>query len=96
MFQPFVPGSYGTTPRPVLEAVRALSDRIESNPDLFHRIDFKPLLDEARSRAAQIIGANRDEVVFVPNASMGVNTALRNFDWEEDDIIFACTSNGPT
>ncbi len=71
-----------------------LSDRIEANPDLFHRIDFKPLLDEARSRVAQIIGADLDEVVFVPNASMGVNNVLRNFDWEEDDIIFACTSNG--
>ncbi|KAF9483081.1 lolT-1 [Pholiota conissans] len=81
-------GSYGTTPRPVTEAVHALSERIEANPDLFHRIEFKPLLDEARQRVADLIGAKRDEVVFVANASMGVNTVLRNFEWEEGDIIF--------
>lgn len=85
-------GSYGTTPRPVLQAVRELSDRIEANPDLFHRVDVTPLMAKARGRVAQLVGADLDEIVFVPNASMGVSTVLWNFDWEEDDIIYACTS----
>ncbi|KAF8194637.1 pyridoxal phosphate-dependent transferase, partial [Pholiota molesta] len=85
-------GSYGTTPRPVMQAVTELSERIEANPDLFHRIDFKPLLDDARQRVADLVGAQLDEIVFVTNASVGLNTVLRNFEWEEGDIIFAFTT----
>jgi len=49
-----------------------------------------PLLINARQKVADLIGAKLDEVVLVSNASMGINTVLRNFDWEEGDIIFAC------
>ena len=76
----------------MLEATNALTLRIESNPDLFHRIEYAPLLTDARKQVAELIGAETDEVVFVMNASMGVTTVLRNFEWEEGDIIFACTS----
>jgi selenocysteine lyase/cysteine desulfurase len=75
-----------------MQAVTELSERIEANPDLFHRIDFKPLLDDARQRVADLVGAQLDEIVFVTNASVGLNTVLRNFEWEEGDIIFACAS----
>jgi len=83
-------GSYGTTPRPVLEAINQLTLRIEANPDLFHRVEYKPMLVNARQKVADLIGAKLDEVVLVSNASMGVNTILRNFDWEEGDIIYSC------
>ncbi|KAF8959578.1 pyridoxal phosphate-dependent transferase [Flammula alnicola] len=85
-------GSYGTTPRPVLQAVSELTTRIEANPDLFHRVEFKPLLVESRKQVAALIGAKTDEVVLVSNASMGVNAVLRNFEWEEGDIIFSFTT----
>jgi len=48
------------------------------------------MLVNARQKIADLIGAKLDEVVLVSNASMGVNTILRNFEWEEGDIIFAC------
>jgi len=83
-------GSYGTTPKPVLEAINQLTIKIETNPDLFHRVEYKPLLVNARQKVADLIGAKLDEVVLVSNASMGVDTILRNFDWEEGDVIFAC------
>jgi selenocysteine lyase/cysteine desulfurase len=75
-----------------MEAVNELTSRIESNVDLFHRIEYAPLLLEARKQVAELIGAETDEVVFVLNASMGVTTVLRNFEWEDGDIIFACMS----
>ncbi|KAG6846998.1 hypothetical protein H0H93_010662, partial [Arthromyces matolae] len=80
-------GSYGATPKPVIEITRKLEDQIESNPDLFMRLDYQPLWIDVRRRVAQLIGADVDEVVLVPNASMGVNTVLRNFEWEEGDTI---------
>ncbi|THU76340.1 PLP-dependent transferase [Dendrothele bispora CBS 962.96] len=33
-----------------------------------------------------------DEVVCVPNASHGINTVLRNFIWEEGDILIDCNT----
>jgi len=83
-------GSYGTTPRPVLEAINELTAEIESNPDLFHRLAYQQRLIDVREKLSRLIGAKTDEVVLVSNASMGVNTVLRNFNWEQSDEIFAC------
>ena len=84
-------GSYGTTPRPVIEAINELTLEIESNPDLFHRMTYQKRLIGAREKLASLIGAKTDEIVLVSNASMGINTILRNFEWEKDDQIFVCT-----
>ncbi|THH15703.1 hypothetical protein EW146_g4814 [Bondarzewia mesenterica] len=56
------------------------------------RIEFAPLMRSVRARVAKLIGAERDEVVIVPNASHGVNTVLRNFEWHEGDIIIGTTT----
>lgn len=74
----------------MLEAINELTLRIEANPDQFHRVEYQPLLNNARQKVADLIGAKLDEVVLVSNASVGINTILRNFHWEEGDIIFAC------
>ena len=57
-----------------------------------------PRLTEARAAVARLLGADTDECVFVPNATHGVNTVLRNLIWDTDDIIVGskqaiCTSN---
>ncbi|KAF9465637.1 pyridoxal phosphate-dependent transferase [Collybia nuda] len=80
-------GSYGSTPLPVTAAINKMTLEIEANPDHFHRIAYLPLLIDIRRRISQLIGANVDECVLVPNASTGVNIVLRNFEWEAGDII---------
>ncbi len=40
-----------------------------------------------RVSIAGLVGAEDDEIVFVPNASTGINTVLRNFEWREGDVI---------
>lgn len=80
-------GSYGVAPRPVLAALDKLNLSIEANPDLFMRLGFQPQLIDVRRRLAQLIGADVDEVVLVPNASTGINTILRNFEWEQGDTL---------
>ena len=66
---------------------------IESNPNLFHRMTYRKRFVGVREKLASFIGAKTrtDEVVLVSNASMGINTILRNFEWEKDDQIFVCT-----
>ncbi|KAK1233737.1 hypothetical protein PQX77_003084 [Marasmius sp. AFHP31] len=86
-------GSYGSTPIPVLDASKAFADQVEANPEVFHRLDYIPLLVAARERVAKVIGVRDvDELVFVPNASHGLNTVLWNLIWEEGDIIIACNT----
>lgn len=36
---------------------------------------------------AELIGADHDEVVLVPNTTHGLNTILRNIEWRQGDII---------
>lgn len=33
------------------------------------------------------LGANSDEVVFVPNPTTGFNTVLRNLDFKDGDVV---------
>ena len=75
------------TPLPVLTACEKMTREIEANPDRFMRSTYIPILRDVRARVAKLIGAEADECVIVPNATHGVNTVLRNFDWNEGDII---------
>ncbi|KAJ3736567.1 PLP-dependent transferase [Lentinula guzmanii] len=86
-------GSYGSLPSPVAEAIKPYYAMAEANPDLFHRFTSVDLIRNVRERMAKFIGAaHTDEVVFVPNASHGLNAILRDFIWEEDDIICSCNT----
>jgi selenocysteine lyase/cysteine desulfurase len=49
--------------------------------------DIPILIDESRAAIAPLLGVETDEVVFVPNATTGVNVVLRNLRWEEGDVI---------
>lgn len=80
-------GSYGTPPKAVLQSVFEITQEIESNPEAFHRYGYQERLKNARSQLANMIGAQTDEVYLVTNATTGVGTVLRNFEWEKDDVI---------
>ncbi len=70
-------GSFGATPLPVLERQHQLRALMESDPVRFFTEEYQPLLDDARQRLATFIGAHPEELALVPNATTGVNTALR-------------------
>ncbi|HEY9738881.1 MAG TPA: aminotransferase class V-fold PLP-dependent enzyme, partial [Coleofasciculaceae cyanobacterium] len=71
-------GSYGACPLPVLEAQQRLRSQLEQQPLRFFMREYEGLLDVARSELATFIGADADELVFVPNATTGVNSVLRS------------------
>ena len=72
-------GSYGACPRAVLERQSEWRTRMESQPVAFLGRNLEPLLDTARAEVAAFVGAQPDDLVFVPNATTGVNTVLRWF-----------------
>ena len=80
-------GSFGSCPRPVLEYQSALRERLERQPVQFLVRDLEGLLDEARGHVAQFLGAPARDLVFVPNATSGVNTVLRSLRFEPGDEL---------
>ncbi|KAF5361898.1 hypothetical protein D9756_002035 [Leucocoprinus leucothites] len=80
-------GSFGTAPYVVHKVANDLTLKLEANPDRFLRLDYLQYLTDVREKLAKMVNAQRDEIVLVPNASVGINTVLRNFEWEKDDVI---------
>ncbi|PPJ55654.1 hypothetical protein CBER1_09548 [Cercospora berteroae] len=80
-------GSFGTYPRAVRETLRSLQDECEGQPDRFIRYTYPRKVDESRRIVADYLNAPVDTIVFVPNATTGVNTVLRNLVWEAGDVI---------
>ncbi|KZZ99003.1 aminotransferase family protein (LolT) [Moelleriella libera RCEF 2490] len=78
-------GSYGTYPLAIRDKLRAYQDQGEARPDQFLRFREPKLLDASRAAVASLINAPLDTVVFVGNATEGVNTVLRNLVWGDAD-----------
>ncbi|KAM7190065.1 putative aminotransferase family protein [Naviculisporaceae sp. PSN 640] len=64
--------------------MREYQDRAEARPDPFILYEYFDLLEQSQSAVAKLLKAPRETVVFVPNASVGVNTVLRNMVWDDD------------
>jgi isopenicillin-N epimerase len=82
-------GSYGACPTPILEVQQALRDRMEAEPVRFLTGDLRGLLDAARLEVAAFLGADPEGLVFVPNATTGVNTVLRSLRFRPGDELVA-------
>jgi isopenicillin-N epimerase len=71
-------GSFGATPRVVLQAQQRVQLEMERNPVAFLGRGSAALLTAARQRLAAEIGAQGEDLVFVPNATTGVNIVARS------------------
>jgi isopenicillin-N epimerase len=71
-------GGYGACPAPVFEAHRRWRRELESEPVEFLGRRIRPLLEEARAPLAACLGAGRDDLAFVPNATHSVNIVARS------------------
>ncbi len=71
-------GSFGACPRPVFDAYQAWQLELEREPVDFFVRRAPALLREARISLATYINCNPDDVVYVPNATFGVNIVARS------------------
>ena len=60
---------------------------MERKPDRFFRFDLAPQLAAARADVAGFVGAEADDLVFVPNATTGINTVVKNLTLKPEDEI---------
>ena len=84
-------GSFGAAPSAVLEAAERWRQRMEANPDLFLREILPGELRKAAAELARFVRARPDDVVFVDNATAGVNAVLRALELRARDEILATT-----
>jgi isopenicillin-N epimerase len=80
-------GAFGACPRHVLEFQNEWRLRLERQPLQFLGRELEPLLDSARAALAQFVGAETDDLVFVPNTTTGVNTVLRSLEFQPGDEL---------
>ncbi len=84
-------GSFGATPIAVLAKQDEWRARMEREPVRFLVRELEPLLDDARRAVAAFVGADEDGLVFVPNATAGVNSVLRSLDLDRFDELLVTT-----
>jgi isopenicillin-N epimerase len=72
-------GSFGPPPRAVREARDAWQNRLDSQPMDFFVRELEPAWREARSALAAFVGAPPGDLIFVDNATVGMNLIAHSF-----------------
>ena len=80
-------GSFGACPTAILERQSEMRARLEREPVDFLVRALPGLLDEARAALAPFVGADADDLVFVPNATAGINAVVRSLALSPGDEI---------
>jgi len=69
-------GSFGACPRGVLAAQQDLRAAMESNPVAFLARGLEDRLAAARAAVGAFVGADPDDLAFVPNATSGTSSRM--------------------
>lgn len=80
-------GSYGATPRVVLERQQALRHLMEEQPVAFMARHLEPLLDRSRNALAALIGAAPADLALVANATTAVATVAASLRLKAGDEL---------
>jgi isopenicillin-N epimerase len=80
-------GSYGACPAPVFARYQELQRELERNPVEFLARRFDELTTGSRTALAAFLGARPDDLVFVPNATAGLNAVIRSLRLEPGDEV---------
>lgn len=84
-------GSFGATPRAVLEAQTAWRRRMELHPVEFLNRRRDELLGQARTAVGRFVGARAEDLGFVTNATGAVNAVVRSLPLREGDELVTTT-----
>ncbi len=82
-------GSFGACPRPVFEAYQNWQRELEREPVEFLARRFEGLMAHARAALARYVGADPDDLVYVPNATTGLNIVARSLPLRPGDEVLA-------
>ena len=82
-------GSFGATPKPVFDVYQAWQRYLEQQPVRFFRDELSDYLTQARTSLAMYLDCHPKDVVFVPNATVGVNAAVHALPLKAGDEVLS-------
>ncbi len=82
-------GSFGAAPRAVLAVQEVWRRQMEEQPVKFLNRDIGGYLAQAREVLGKYVKADADDLVFVPNATFGVNVVARSLDLGPGDEVLS-------
>jgi isopenicillin-N epimerase len=80
-------GSFGACPKPVFDDYQHWQRELEWQPIEFLGRRREQLINEARSKLSEYINTPIDNLIFVVNATQGINTVARSLDLKPGDEI---------
>ncbi len=80
-------GSFGACPRPVFEAYQTWQRELERQPVEFLGRRFDTLMRTAREALGAYLNADRDDLVYVPNATTGLNVVAHSLPLQPGDEV---------
>ena len=80
-------GSFGATPKPVLDVYQAWQRRLEFQPVKFLGREIHQHLKEARQSLGDYLNAPRDNLVYIPNTTYGINIIARSLNLKVGDEV---------
>jgi isopenicillin-N epimerase len=80
-------GSFGACPKPILELQASLRLQMEAEPVQFLWRRYEERLELSRRQVAKFVGARPQDLVFVINATTGVNAVVRSLKLKPGDQI---------
>lgn len=84
-------GSFGACPKPVFAEYQSWQRRLEWQPVEFLGVDLDDYLLQARQNLGRYVNSHENNIVFIPNATHGVNIVARSLKFNPGDEIL--TSN---
>ena len=82
-------GSFGACPAEVMAQYHQWHMEMERNPVQFLGRRSAQLLADSRAALAETLGANPEHLVYLPNATSGVNTVARSLRLQPGDEILS-------
>jgi isopenicillin-N epimerase len=80
-------GSFGACPKPILDLQTQLRQELEAAPVQFLWRHYEERLEPARAEVARFVGARPRDLVFVTNATTGVNAVVRSLKLRRGDEL---------
>ena len=83
-------GSFTIPPNVVRYERRKWIDFLDEQPMDFYLRQLEPAMDQARTCVAKFVGTTRQNLIFVDNATYGMNVVARSFKLTKDDEVLLC------
>jgi len=82
-------GSFGACPRPIFQVYQAWQLQLERQPIEFLGRRFNDLMRHARESLAAYVNADPNDLVYVPNATIGLNVVARSLPLRPGDEVLS-------